>query len=137
MKIVATILCLGLVVGCALLPKTSKHDPDAFVAILTNTDIRWEGTDFGLHPFVEGRPAINLLDLGRLSSPALRKALSDPAKFVAAHVLLTQIEKKEYQISASHWNNLSVDLHADGTVDIHPEQIEKIMAMWKEEPSGF
>ena len=131
MKIIATILCLGLVVGCALFPQTGKPDPDALVAILTNADIRWDGTDLGLHPFVEGRPANKLLGLGKLASPALRKALSDPNKFVAAHVLLTQIEKKKYQISASRWNNLSVNLHADGTVNYLPEQITKIMAMWK------
>ncbi len=136
MKIITAVLCLGLVAGCALVPTASKSDPTDLVALLANTDIRWDGTYLGLHPFVEGKSAKQLLGLGKQASPALRKALSNPDKFAAAHVLLTQIEKKEYQMSASHWNNLKVDLHADGTVNLHLEQIDKIKAMWKAEPGG-
>lgn len=136
MKIIIVISCLGLLVGCALLPSADNADAVALVGLLTNDDITWDGNIFGLHPTLKGSTAKRLLGLGRQASPSLRKALSDPTRFVAAHVLLTHIEKKEYQVSAYHWNNLEVDLHADGTTDLHPEQIEKIKAMWKEEPSG-
>ena len=136
MKIMFPTLCIAFVTGCVPGPQAEHADPAALVNQLRNSDIRWDGTFFGLHPFVERQTAKQLLGLGRQASPVLRKALSDPEKFVAAHVLLTQIEKKEYEVSASHWNNLQVGLNADGTVDLHPEQIDKIKAMWKKEPSG-
>ena len=117
------------------MPPAANTDPVALVGLLTNDDVAWNGNFLGLQPTIKGSTAKQLLSLGGQASPALRKALSEPGKFAAAHVLLTQIEKKEYQISASHWNNLKVDLHADGTVDLHPEQIGKIKALW-EEPGG-
>ncbi len=136
MRIMIVVLCLGLVAGCSHLPTTRDADPLSLVARLRNADVTWDGNYFGLQPTIEGKTAKQLLVLGKQASPALRKALSDTDKFVAAHVLLTKTEEKEYQVSGSHWNNLKVDLHADGTVDLHPEQIEKIIAMWNKGPIG-
>jgi len=115
-------------------PAESKADPAALVAMLTNSDVKWDGNTLGLSPSIEGKPARQLLGLGRKASPVLRKALSDPGKFAAAHVLLTRIETTEYKVSASHWNKLKVDLNADGTVNLHPEQIDNIKTMWNGEP---
>jgi hypothetical protein len=44
--------------------------------------------------------------------------------------LLTLIHKKEFSVSASQWNGLTVELHADGSVVIDPAQIPAIKAMW-------
>ena len=112
-------------------PAESKADPAALVAMLTNADVKWDGNTLGLSPSIEGKAAKQLLDLGKQATPVLRKTLSDPGKFAAAHVLLTEIETTEYEVSASHWNKLKVDLNADGTVDLHPEQIDDIKTMWK------
>ncbi len=136
MRVMIAVLCLGLTAGCALIPTRRTSDPDVLTKALTNADVQWNGNILGLQPTITGSAARQLLALGKQASPSLRKALTDQSKFAAAHVLLTQIEKKEFHLSASHWNNLKVDLHADGTVDLHPEQIEKIKAMWKEELSG-
>ena len=134
MKTLVLLFSVGILAGCAHLPSARSADPDALAANLTNADVVWDGKYFGLQATITGSTAKQLLGLGTLATPVLRSMLSDPAKFAAAHVLLTQIEKKKYQVSASHWNNLKVDLHADGSVDLHPEQIETIKAMWNEDP---
>ncbi|MHC4202085.1 MAG: hypothetical protein ACYSU0_19005 [Planctomycetota bacterium] len=130
----------ALITAAALLPLgcgTSQHTagPDAYrlVRRLRNSDIEWDGNLIGLWPSVNGEVARQLLDLGPEATKALVGALADPERFAAAHVLLTKIGRKEHGISASEWNGLRVTLHADGTEDLHPDQIESIRSMWAKE----
>ncbi|HDZ22257.1 hypothetical protein LCGC14_0274960 [marine sediment metagenome] len=109
-------------------------DPLALVAELRNSDVVWDGTYVGLQPTIKGDVATRLLGLGDRAAPALRQALASPDKFASAHVLLTKIGGLGYKSSASHWNGLQVTLHADGTVDLHPQQIDTIRAMWQTAP---
>lgn len=135
MKQIICVLCFAITSGCIVL--TDKIDnPSILAASLNNSDVLWDGNFIGLQPTVNGETAKRLLSLGKDAVPALQTALSDTNRFVAAHVLLTQIKKKQYQGSGSHWNGLQVDLYADGTIDFHPEQMDKIKALWKEEQKG-
>jgi hypothetical protein len=106
---------------------------DACIENLSNSDIRWDGTFSGLFPVVEGEVAKQLFSFGSYPTPALIAALDDPEKFVAAHVLLTLIHYKQFSTSASQWNGLTVELHANGDVVIDPGQIPTIKAMWEKE----
>lgn len=128
-------MCIGLAAGCAQEAMNDGDDPLALVRELRNSDVRWDGTPFGLMPAVEGDAAKRLMSLGEPAAPVLREALDGPDKFAAAHVLLTFIEKTQWELSSSHWNGLRVDLYADGTTDLHPEQINEIVAMWQTGPA--
>lgn len=129
-KIASVVLCITLVGGCAAELAETTDDAVALAVELRNSDIEWDGTFVGLWPHVKGEAAKRLLALGERASPALRAALDDPEKFATAHVLLTHLEMNKYEVSVSHWNGLKVDIHADGTVDLYPEQMPEIKAMW-------
>jgi hypothetical protein len=62
--------------------------------------------------------------------PFLIAALGDESRFVAAHVLLTQLQRGSHPVSAAEWNHLRVELHADGRVVIPSGQREQIQKLW-------
>ena len=128
------IAVMFLSLGCAMSQHTAGPDAYELVGQLRNADIEWDGNIFGLWPSVNGDVARRLLDLGPEATQALVEALADPERFAAAHVLLARIRRKEHSISATHWNGLRVTLHADGTEDLHPEQIEDMRRIWANEP---
>jgi len=127
MRQLSVILLLVLLAGCSQAP---NEELQLQISQLANSDIIWEGTTFGLYPAIMDKAAQNILKQGERAAPGLREALSDTNKFAAAHVLLTIIGKKEFPASAEHWNGLRVDLEADGTVKLHPEQMDEIKKMW-------
>lgn len=127
------IAAVFLALGCGTLQRATGPDAFGLAAQLRNSDIEWDGNTVGLWPSVHGDVARQLLDLGSGATQALVGALADPKRFAAAHVLLTRIAKKGHRISASEWNGLRVTLHADGTKDLHPGQIEDIRRMWAKE----
>ena len=127
MKQLSVGFLLALLAGCSQAP---NEDLQLQISQLANSDIIWEGTTFGLYPAIMDKAAQNILKQGERAAPGLRDALSDPDKFAAAHVLLTMIGKKEFPASAEHWNGLRVDLEADGTVKLHPEQMAEIKKTW-------
>ncbi len=97
---------------------------------LSNTDVHWDGTRFGLTPTLTGAAANRPLNMGDEAVPELLEALSDPDKFVAAHVILTQLSGVQYQ-SFPAWNGLEVVLAADGTVSINPAQRPTLVQRWR------
>lgn len=127
MKQLSVIFLLALLAGCSRAP---NEELQLHISQLKNSDIIWEGTSFGLYPAIMDKEAQIILKQGEAAAPGLRGALSDTNKFAIAHVLLTMIVKKEFPASAEHWNGLRVDLAADGTVKLHPEQMDQIKKMW-------
>lgn len=99
-------------------------------AKLSNADVRWDGTLSGLTPTLTGEAATQLLQLGDQAVPELLEALSDPDKFVAAHVILTRLSGVQYQAFPA-WNGLEVVLAADGTVSIDPAQQPVLIERWQ------
>lgn len=97
---------------------------------LANADVRWEGTHLGLSPTIAGEAADRVRRQGESAVPRLVDALEDPDRFVAAHVLLTEISGVEHQAFPS-WNGLAVDLAADGTVTIDPAQRHDLARRWR------
>lgn len=100
------------------------------IEILSNADVRWDGTIVGLTPTLTGEAARQLLDMGDEAVPELLEALSDPDKFVSAHVILTKLSGVEYQAFPA-WNDLEVVLAADGTVSIDPAQQPVLIERWQ------
>lgn len=98
---------------------------------LSNEDVNVDGNYFGLQVDIESPTAEKLKRLGPQANGALERALADPKKFAAAHVLLTEINELQFRFSASHWNRMEIDLYADGRVDFHAEQIPKLQALWR------
>ena len=68
---------------------------------------------------------------GKQANAYLLTALKDQNKFVTAHYLLVKINLNQYHVSSSHWHKLQIDLHADGTTDLHPKQLDQIINYWE------
>src|SRR6266480_4176552 len=81
------LLTFGLV-GCV----TRTADYRAIVAQIRNEHVTWDGNDFGLHVRSLGEPEQRVLAAGSPCRPFLIEALGDESRYVAAHVLLTQME---------------------------------------------
>ena len=120
---------ITLIVACWLgvLPQLR-----AYYAIqrLSNNDLQVNGNYFGLDVRISGDAASTLEGLGSSANSWLLDAVDDTDKFAAAHVLLTKINMTKYNLSASEWNHLHIDLFHDGTVDFHSEQIPKLVSFW-------
>jgi hypothetical protein len=97
---------------------------------LSNADIKWEGTYAGLTPILIGERAKQLSEMGDQVTPELLAALTNEDVFVAAHVILTQLSGIEYQAFPA-WNGLVVDIAADGTVTIDPDQRFNLVRRWE------
>jgi hypothetical protein len=101
----------------------------ALIANLSNADVQWHGTPIGLMPILSGA-ANQLLEMGYEAVPGLLNALSDPDKYVGAHVVLTKISGVQYQAFPA-WNGLEVVLAADGTASIDPDQQPVLIRRWR------
>lgn len=96
---------------------------------LNDLRIEWEGTSFGLMPVVVEGALGEPRELDEPEIQALLDALSDPGAFVNAHVLLTHATAIEHETFPA-WNGLAVDIAADGSVTIDPEQRHALAARW-------
>jgi hypothetical protein len=96
---------------------------------LSNADVRWNGTLYGLVPTIVGDSARQLLARGDDAIPRIIDALEDESKFVAAHVLLTMLSGVEYHTAP--WNGLEIDLSAGDEVRIDPRQRFELARRWR------
>ncbi len=108
-------------------PELAGH----LVAALRNDHVRWDGTTFGLVATPLGAPAIELLRLGPVAIPALLEAVGDPARFAAAHVLLTRIAGLEFSTGGSVWNGMTVELEPSGEVRFPLEERLQLQQRWR------
>jgi hypothetical protein len=133
---------LAAVIGCAAAPP-ERGDGAAAAAsaaalALSNADVTWEGNAAGFVPYFVGAAAARAADVRRAwpaTLPDLLDALSDPERFVVAHVLLTQIGGVTYPLFPT-WNGLVLDLRGNGKTIIDPGQrftLEKRWQRWAHE----
>lgn len=112
---------------------STRNAPERLVTELNNEDVDWDGNFLGLSPAIQGVAAQELLNLGKAANDVLIRALADPDRFAAAHVLLTHINHKGFNLSASEWNGLRVILRADGRTILYPEQRTELQEYWRRE----
>jgi hypothetical protein len=113
-------------VGCAGHTSNGR----AMVAQIRNDHVRWDGNYFGLHVAGLGAPEQRVLAASSQCRPHLIEALGDESRFVAAHVLLTEMQHTTYPVSVTEWNHLRVELHADGSAEIPSGQRLEIQRLW-------
>lgn len=98
--------------------------------IPSNNVVSWNGTRFGLTPLLSVQ-AEHILKKGQTMVPVLLNALSDPERFITAHVLLTKITGVQYD-SQDSWNGLQIDIEADGNTRFNPDQRQELARRWKQ-----
>jgi hypothetical protein len=118
-------IVLLILVGCG----NRSSECESLVAKIHNNHIRWDGQLLGLHVSHLGDAERRVLRSGAACRPLLFAALADESRFVAAHVLLTEMEGN-FPVSATEWNHLRVNLHKDGRIDIPGGQRQKIQGLW-------
>jgi hypothetical protein len=96
---------------------------------LSNADVTWDASYDGLVPRVSER-ASRAFRADEETISTLLGLLSDPDKFVVAHVGLTQIAGLEYSTFPT-WNSLSIHLEPDGRATIDPEQRHTLAKRWQ------
>lgn len=128
MNRIAFLISLTALTACS-----SREDTHVMraVAELRNSDVEWDGNYFGLKPTISGSSAKYLADNAKIARKYLLNALDDPEQFAVAHVLLTELQEgASYSVSATHWNGLRVTLHADGRVQLFPEDRSALKEFW-------
>ena len=106
-----------------------------YIAIqrLSNEDVAVDGGYAGLSIQISGEPAAYIESLGPEVNPWLQHALKDSRKFAAAHVLLSRINLNQSTFGGvSKWNQMSVSLYGDGSVDFHEDQIPDLVDYWQQ-----
>jgi len=123
----------------------NSNDAARLVEQLSNDDIDWDHRNWAtVMPRIEGKTAKSILALGPKSKPALLKAMDDPKKFAAAHVLLSSIHKSNFPVIQSaftsdaiiaFYNHMRIDFRAT-SIDFHPKQRTGLKRFWKRELDG-
>ena len=134
---ILTILAVAPFLGCAShtgrKPAVStESNAVQSVASIGNADIHWDGTYLGLKPSLVGvskeLSSKHTADL----IPALVEALKDKQRFVAAHVLLTELSGIKFKADADSWNGLQITLLPNGRAVIAESQQAGLIQQWKD-----
>ncbi len=120
-----------LITGCASTDAELQH-ADALIRTLRNSDITWEKTEFGPRPEATGKPAVELLRLGRVANEPLFDTLKDPDKTLAVHVILTKLNLTRYRLTDNSWNGIHLR-QTDAGYSPSKKDIGKIVDFWSEE----
>lgn len=96
---------------------------------LSNADVTWAATYDGFVPHLSER-ATTAFRRDEETISTLLGLLTDPDKFVVAHVGLTQIAGLEYSTFPT-WNGLSIHLEPNGHATINPEQRHELSRRWQ------
>jgi len=101
------------------------------VAKLRNSEIRWDGNFAGLDAQLRGRNARNLIKLREHAVPYLLTEIGNERNSIACHVLLTYLARERFKLSGAEWNELRVELWANGTIKIDADSLKSRVDFWK------
>ena len=96
---------------------------------LSNRDIEWDATFDGFVPRISER-ASAAFSADEATIATLLEYLSDPERFVLAHVGLTRISGRPYSVFPS-WNGLKIDLAIYAQVSIDHGQRDALIRHWR------
>ena len=99
------------------------------VARIKNSDVDFQGEYPGIVERISGASA-EVKKIGVEAVPSLYEALKDPSRYVAAHVLLTQIVLKKWVLSSKDWNHLVVDSFGPASDRTVKDQRASIGRFW-------
>ncbi len=102
------------------------------IGAIDNHDVRWDGALIGLLPELRGASGLVEKHCARDVSGELLKALNDPERFVAAHVLLGRLNRTKVRTSGGEYDGLRVVLYYDGKTVIDAEQRTGLKKRWIE-----
>ena len=100
------------------------------IAASGNHDIRWDGAPVGLLPELRGASWLVEKHCARDVSGQLLKALDDPERFVAAHVLLGKLNRTRVRTNGAEYDGLRVVLYFDGKTVIDADQRVGLKKLW-------
>lgn len=100
------------------------------IQTLSGVEVIWDGTDAGLMPELIGYVPDTIHQLDEATVRYLIDILSRADLFVAAHVILTRLSGVVHE-TFPEWNGLKVNIAADGSVTIDPEQRYELAKRWK------
>ena len=107
--------------------------PDRNPALISNSEILWDGDPLGLTCKLTGRAktiasrrrSIDLMDLVRM--------MSRKDQFAAAHVLLVELTDAKGEVSDRSWHGLTVVLHGDGSVEYNFGEAKQLQSQWEKQ----
>jgi hypothetical protein len=97
---------------------------------ISNDDLHWDGTAFGLQPRISNPATAQLVTDDAVPDAALRALLRDPRRFAIAHVLLTMRHRDLGAFDANQWNGLHVALEASGAARYSPGDMAALERSW-------
>lgn len=97
---------------------------------ISNDDLRWDGTAFGLQPRIGNAATARIVGDESVSDADLRALLEDPKRFAIAHVILTMRSREVSSFDANQWNGLHVILDATGTARYVPADMPTLARRW-------
>src|SRR5688572_14685234 len=89
-----------------------------------------DGNIAGLWPTITGPSKTFLTNSDPSIVPALIESLTDQHRYIAAHVLLTLRSHEQFELTASHWNGLRIELLADNSILIPTGQQPRLIKKW-------
>lgn len=101
---------------------------------MSNDDLRWDGTAFGLQPRIANPATAQIVNDDAVADDDLRARLRDPQRFAIAHVILTMRSRKIESFDANQWNDLHVMLDASGTARYEPADMPTLVRRWGSQP---
>lgn len=135
------VLVLLLGGGCSSSTGQISIDPKELVECVTNADVVWDGSLIGLNPRLHGMTQLLAGSKGRqhreeLTLHLLRR-LHDAEAAVAAHVILSELYDMPWRTNAGQWCGLGIELRADGSTQIHPEETDALYERWHDHLRGI
>ena len=124
LSLLGVVTMVAVVLGLAPIVRT-----ELALRALSNNDVEVQAGFVGLRVDINSPEAAQLRRLGPRANWMLERALSDPKKFAAAHVLLTQINEQRCRSSHSHWNEMRISVGNEA--DFHAEQIPQLQQHWR------
>ena len=106
------------------------------IAVPDNSRVHWDGDFGGLTPEIASSETQEIRADPARAKVALLDALSNPNRFVTAHVLLTKLFADRYLRNARTWNGLHVNMLSEDTVEYDMADVPKLARQWREKLWG-
>ena len=102
------------------------------VSKICNDDVSWDGNVLGLTYELKGDTAKTSRNKEELDPKQLLPLLSDPKRFVAAHILLCEKLSRSGETSSKSYSGLRVKLLEGGKVEYDDNDRLRLLKYWKQ-----